>query len=219
MKLTHLLIGTALALVPLASAASTLEARIDSDASLVWADEDDDGLLTVAAGAQSGYEAVTINAVKQLAPPADQLLANVIVANTAGDANESIRVEVTGHFQNNAAGIWPGQFTATANDVMGSTWDIRTYVGNGAYDTDSGAQLAISASGSLLAVSNLLRFNANDYWITHVFDHTATSNNISASASADAMISPDLTPVPVPAAGLLLLGALGGLAALRRRKG
>lgn len=223
MRLSYFAAGAIAAFVPLHAGASTLEARIDGDPMQVFADADEDGFLTVAAGPRSGYEAVTIDVVKQEAPPFDQLLANVIVANTAGEPNETIRVEVTGHFENNAAGIWPGVFTATGNDALGSDWTIASYVGDSAYDTDAatGARLGISADGSLFAMSNLIRFNANDYWVTHVFDHSATSNSISASASADfsASASADLTPVPVPAAGFLLIGALGGLAAMKRRKG
>ncbi len=220
MRLSFLAAGVIAMVVPLHAGASTLEARIDGDDSLRWEDVGGTGVLNVNAGPVSGYETVTINVIKQVAPPFDQLLANVVVANTAGDPNESIRVEVTGHFQNNAAGIWPGQFTATANDVLGSTWNIATYIGNSAYDTGAGALLGITASGSLVAQSNLILFNANDYWITHVFDHTATSNSVSATASADARVSPeDISPIPLPAAGFLLIGALGGLAALRRRKG
>lgn len=218
MRLSYIAAGVIAVVVPLHSNAATLEARIDGDDALRYEDADGDGLLTVAAGAQSGYEAVTIDVIKQEAPPFDQLLANVIVANTSGSPNETIKVEVTGHFGNNAAGVWPGVFTAAANDALGpatdSEWKIASYVGRSAYDTGASAQLGIEEDGSLFAVSNLIRFNANDYWITHVFDHTATSNNVSSSASADFV-----APVPLPAAGVLLLGALSGLASLGRRKG
>jgi hypothetical protein len=224
MRLATLLTGTLVAVLPVAAAASTLEMRVN-DGEVIVADNgagDSNGaagILNAALGVVSGYEDVSINVVRQEAPPFDQLQADVDVFNESGGP-ASIKIEVTGHFANNAAGIWPGQFTATANDVRGSTWDIASYIGSAAYDTGATAQIGVTASGSLFAVSNLILFNANDYWITHVFNHTADRDNVSASANADVSVGPDsVTPVPVPAAGLLLMGGLGGLAAMRRRKG
>lgn len=58
----------------------------------------------------------------------------------------------------------------------------------------------------------------------HTIDHTGgwrsgnhTGLNYSTSWLKEILVA-DVAPVPVPATGLLLLGGLGGLAALRRRK-
>jgi hypothetical protein len=220
MKLTTLLCGTAVAIFPLAAAASTLEMRVN-DGALVVADNGagdsnaTEGILNANLGAYSGYEAVSVNGVQQTAPPFDQLQADVDVTNLTG-GTASIKVEMTAQFINNVDALWPGQFSATANDASGSVWDVRSYIGSTAYDQ---GQLGLSASGALFAESNLILFNANDYWITHVFEHTA-GDNVSASANADFNAQPgEISPIPVPAAGFLLIGALGGLAAFRRRKG
>ena len=218
MKLTTLAaaaaVGFPLAALPAgASTLEMLEVRIDEDNSLVYADQglaDNNaasGSLNVSVGPVSGYETVTVSAIKQEAPPFDQLLANVTVANTSGGP-EAITIEVTGRFENNVEGLWPGQFSANANDVRGSTWDITSWIGSAAYDRQV---LGLTANGSLFAVSNVIGFNPNDYWVTHVFNHEA-GPNVSAQASVDF-----IAPVPVPAAGFLLIGAFGGLAALRRR--
>jgi hypothetical protein len=219
MRLTFILVGAIAATLPFAAVASTLEMRINGDDALRYIDNgpgDDDGrpdFLTVSAGAVSGYEVVSANVVRQTAPPFDRLLADVGVEKPEGGP-ATIRIEVTGHFRNNSAGLWPGSFSATADDVLGSAWDITTYIGNAAYDQGDGAIIGVSNDGSLFAVSNLIRFNPNNYWITHVFTHDADGDEVVASANADF-----LAPVPVPAAGLLLIGALGGLAAMRRRAG
>jgi hypothetical protein len=219
MRLTCFLAGAIAASLPFAAAASTLEMRINGDDAQRYIDNgpgDDDGrpgILSVSAGPVSGYEVVSANVVRQTAPPFDQLFADVDVSNLEGGP-ATIRIEVTGHFRNNSAGLWPGSFSATANDVLGSEWDITTYIGGAAYDQGEGAIIGVSNDGSLFAVSNLIRFNPNNYWITHVFNHTADRDNVAASANADFV-----APVPVPAAGLLLMGALGGIAAMRRRKG
>lgn len=47
---------------------------------------------------------------------------------------------------------------------------------------------------------------------------TTTSSQGNAQARMDNVVVPDVAPVPVPAAGLMLMAGLGGMAALRRRK-
>jgi hypothetical protein len=175
-------------------------------------DANDNAGILAWSGSAAGYEAVSVDAIQQTAPPLDQLLADFDVGNTEGGST-SIRIEVTGHFENNADGLWPAQFTATANDVTGSPSTVASYIGSSAYDQGEGATAVIDETGALFAVSNFIRFNPNSYWITHVYENAAGPNT-SASGSADF-----LAPIPVPAAGFLLLGALGGLAAVRRRKG
>ena len=47
---------------------------------------------------------------------------------------------------------------------------------------------------------------------------TSTSNNDDAGVLDGALAALEIAPIPLPAAGLMLLTALGGVAALRRRK-
>lgn len=48
---------------------------------------------------------------------------------------------------------------------------------------------------------------------------TAMNSRVAAAAAAQVLTAPPLAPIPLPAAGVLLLADLGGLAALRRRVG
>ena len=83
-----------------------------------------------------------------------------------------------------------------------SNWDA----GAGAFKIASGAVLT-QANSYLAAASVLLANNGPQMWnLTFLESQTGKQNFVTA------------TPVPVPAAGLLLLAALGGLAALRRRR-
>jgi hypothetical protein len=161
-----------------------------------------------------GYELVSTTAIRQTAPPRDQLLVDVDVFNAAGGAPASLALEVTAHFSNASTADWLGTFTSSANDATGSDWIIESWIGATAFGRGA---LALEAQGALFAVSNLMMFDPNDYWITHVFNHTAQPGT-AASADAD-FVSGEAAPsvVPIPAAGVLLLGALGGLAVFRRR--
>ena len=57
---------------------------------------------------------------------------------------------------------------------------------------------------------------AKDYTGTNKFDLTYLEST--AQNRRQNLVTADLAPVPLPAAGLMLLAALGGLAATKRRK-
>ena len=110
MRLTHLLTASALALVPLASAAATVEPSLQLRLSpgtaekLVVTDNGDgdgnasDGILPISNIAASGYELISTTAVRQPAPPRDQLLVSVDARNAPGGETANRALEVTGHF-------------------------------------------------------------------------------------------------------------------------
>jgi hypothetical protein len=227
MRLVHLFAGTALALVPVAAIAATVEPSLQMRVNPGTADELNfvdngtgdgnmtDGILSVAGLETSGYELVSTTAIRQTAPPRDQLLVDVDVFNDGDGDAANIAIEVTAHFSNASTADWLGTFTASANDATGSDWIVESWLGDSAYGRGA---LALEAQGALFAVSNLMMFDPNDYWITHVFNHSAQPGT-AASADADYVSGePGPSVVPVPAAGVLLLGALGGLAAFRRRQ-
>lgn len=215
MKQFHLVFGAmVVALAPVVASASTLQMRINGGVDGVFAD-DGDGNLIANLTEVPGYEFVNVAATQRFAPPFDQLLANVTVKNSA---EASVLVEVTGHFTNPGNGQLPAVFTATANDALpgGSEWLIRSYISDVAFGTGEGAILILDTtqeSGQLVAVAqrSFGIVNLGDYFVTHSLRHTGIS--IAQSAA-----SADFSVVPVPAAGFLLIGALGGLAALKRRR-
>jgi hypothetical protein len=226
MKLTHLLTGTAIALVPLASAAATVDPSLQlriapGTAEEILVNDNDSGdlnamddILSVSNLAASGYEMISTTAVRQPGPPRDQLLVSVDAYNAPGGETANLALEVTAHFTNDSTEGWLGTFTSSANDATGSDWVIESWIGDSAFARGA---LALEAQGALFAVSNLMWFDPTDYWITHVFGNEAEPGT-AASADADyAGEAGELSAVPVPAAGFLLIGALGGLAAMRRR--
>jgi hypothetical protein len=226
MRLSWFLTGTLLAIIPLASAAATVEPSLQSRVAPGTADEilvsDNgagdgnmtDGILSASNLAASGYELIFTTAIRQPAPPRDQLLVSVDADNARGGAPATFALEVTGHFSNATTEGWLGTFTASANDATGSDWVVQSWIGDSAFARGA---LALDAQGALFAVSNLMWFDPTDDWITHVFGNEADPGT-STSADAD-YVGGEGQPsvVPLPAAGLLLIGALGGLAAMRRR--
>ena len=215
MRPIHLIAGALVALVPFVASASTLEMRINGGADGVFADTEGDGFLNAFSTTVPGYDFVQVTATQKFAPPFDQLLANVTVRN---NARASVLVEVTGHFENTISPQLPAIFTATANDALpgGSDWLIRSYIGDEAYGTGAGAILVLDTSteaGGPIATAqqSFSILDLGNYWVTHSLWHSGGPNTQSAANA-------DFAAIPVPAAGFLLIGALGGLAALKRRR-
>jgi hypothetical protein len=162
----------------------------------------------------TGFDLAVASGTKIDGPPLDQFFADVELTNRSGE-EKSVLIEITANFRNPEAGPrWPGAFSATVNDVTGnSQWLVQTWIGSGAYDQGVLAiEIDTEEDTTVTAVSRLEFFNPRDYWITHLFDNTSPPDT-SSGANADFV-----APIPVPAAGFLLLGALGGLAAMRRRQ-
>jgi hypothetical protein len=214
MRSIHLIAGALIALVPLTASASTLQMRINGGADGEYFDTDGDGRLVVTEDSTiSGFDLVQVTATQKLAPPFNQLLANMTV-----DHNEAatILVEVTAQFTKPGEATLPGMFGATANDAMQSEWLIRSFVGAEAYDTSETAVLVLDTSAegvtTPVAVRSMASLNLSSFWITHALQHTGGPDTVAAGNADFAAV------VPVPAAGVLLLGALGGLAVVKRRR-
>ncbi len=213
MRPIHLFAGVLVALIPLTASAASLQMRINGGADGTYSDEDGDGSLVVSDTTISGFDLVLVSATQKLAPPFNQLLANMTVDHNAA---ATILVEVTAEFDNPGGQTLPGVFTATANDALQSDWLIQSYVGASAYDTSDTAVLVLdtTAEGVVtpVAVRSMANLDLSNFWITHALQHTGGANTVAAGSADFAAV------VPVPAAGLLLLGALGGLAAVKRRR-
>lgn len=94
-------------------------------------------------------------------------------------------------------------------DLFEGTWSVSNWAGV--------AQAVIVIKGGNGFAAYLLDITAGiaGEWSTQALE-VGKNNNQPAVSHISLYISP--APVPVPAAGFLLLGALGGLAALRRRR-
>ncbi|WP_425038272.1 VPLPA-CTERM sorting domain-containing protein [Primorskyibacter sp. S187A] len=125
-------------------------------------------------------------------------------------------------------------FGQTINDfVIGQSYDLTFFAGNFGAETGPGylADNAVTASldGTMVGMSDVLSLDENWYAQSITFMATSTSHVLSfgltdaansyLSIDGIALTPKDVTaPVPLPAGGMLLLTALGGIAIARRRK-
>lgn len=101
-----------------------------------------------------------------------------------------------------------GEFGYATNDFGGSFFDPFGYFINDTFFQLSTTKLAPAFQSGMFA------FNVQDGDVFGYYINA--SDNFGGAANATAFF--DVTAVPVPASALLLLGAVGGLGAMRRRK-
>lgn len=120
-----------------------------------------------------------------------------------------------------------GTYFLDSNDTFGINWFVQT---GSLFDTvmfvitdhAEFSTLNIAAGGVSQSISGLR--GATSQLVTIVFDSVQTAALITIDQARNDGFSIDgaqvgLAPVPLPASGLLLLAGIGGIAAMRRRKG
>lgn len=127
-----------------------------------------------------------------------------LVSNNNGTAGIYTTADATATDSMWVTGLW--QYST--NDVDGSSFDPFGYY----IDTTFVQLTATSAPPSFQNGSFSFFVSGGQDWGFYSY----STDGILGSSTA--ISYGDLAPVPLPAGGLLLLGALGGVAALRRRK-
>jgi hypothetical protein len=125
-----------------------------------------------------------------------------------GTPLSSGRVGLLGALVANALGLVTDSRSAAAFQI--AAWEIANetsgalHIGNGAFKMTNGNSKTLQLAQSWIANLN-----------TNIWAPNARVRILSAPGTQDLVT--DLPPVPLPAAGILLLGALAGMATLRRR--
>ena len=120
-----------------------------------------------------------------------QRIANVFNANFGDD--------ITANSTNSAA------FQLALWEVV---YDSDFNIDTGAFNASSNADVEAAAAGYLDAAANYS--GASLYDLTYL-ESTAPNRRQN-------LVTAELAPVPLPATGLMLMGAIGGIAAMKRRK-
>jgi hypothetical protein len=117
------------------------------------------------------------------------------------------------------ATVWEVTFAPGLDDGHLEAADV--YVGssyvNGSFDISS-FTLVGQISNSLAQLGQTLSFSSGPYSYLALVDVTWTEYPGSSSFDGFDLNAVGVSPVPLPAGGLLLLTAIGGLAVARRRK-
>jgi hypothetical protein len=125
-----------------------------------------------------------------------------------GTSLSKTQVGSLGALVNNALKLVVNSRTAAAFQL--AAWEIANE--GGKLDLNKGAFVVKSANGNTVGLAQ--------GWLNAISGGKWAANTrvriLTATQTQDLVT--DLPPVPVPAAGVLMMGALGGLAALRRRR-
>lgn len=143
-------------------------------------------------------------------PPIDQMTSTFTVGT--GLAGSSARIEVTHYFDNGVPTPLIGLGSAVNNLVSFAGISVTTEVfrADAAYGKDD---LISGTAGPVSTSADLFALTSTPYYITQVFTIEGATNG--GTATAEWTVP---APIPVPAAGLMLLTALGAAAAMRRKK-
>ncbi|MFV0515671.1 MAG: VPLPA-CTERM sorting domain-containing protein [Jhaorihella sp.] len=164
------------------------------------------GSLVASTSSVAGYGLSLQTALVAGYPPLDHLTSTLNLG--AGDG--SIRIEVSHHFSSAMPSPAQGIGSVTNNFVLFAGSVVSDiYLATSLFGKDS---LIASTSGDLTSASAHVTFDPSDYYITQVFTVSGPA------ASGGTANSEWLAPVPLPAAGLMLLAGLGGMAAFGRRR-
>lgn len=168
------------------------------------------GVLSAGIASLGGYSVALSTAIVENYPPFDSMVSTFSIGS--GTAVSSARIEVTNYFDNGVP-VPLNALGSAVNNLLsfaGTSVVTEVFVGAGAYDK---ATSVVSSSGSLTENDALFNLTSTPYWVTQVF--TIEGATGLGTATAEWTIP---APVPVPAAGLMLLTALGGLGVARRRR-
>ena len=129
--------------------------------------------------------------------------------HTVGTTLGSSVLDRLGALMSNAFTLVTGSQSAAAFQM--AAWEIANE-SNGSLDlANGGFRITAAAQGTQSLAQSWLDLIGSGQW-------TSTGNVTILSASGTQDLLTNIAPVPVPAAGVMLLGGLAGLGALRRRR-
>ena len=129
--------------------------------------------------------------------------------HTVGTTLGTSVLDRLGALMSNAFTLVTGSQSAAAFQM--AAWEIANE-SNGSLDlANGGFRITAAAQGTQSLAQSWLDLIGSGQW-------TSTGNVTILSASGTQDLLTNIAPVPVPAAGVMLLGGLAGLGALRRRR-
>lgn len=209
-------IAVGLVAVPMTADALTIRLtdNVNGSSVLTLNDGDNDGVVNFTGG-YGGFALTLASGVVQGFPPIDTLFGNLTAALLDGVGSADITLEVSHWFDNTGTipGTAPLELTQDLNVLTGAG-GVETFynAGNNLFGTDTSLN-DIMSTGASASAHIVTPVDLNSYTITHVINLSTTSASGAVQGSATTV-----APVPVPAAGFLLIAALGGLGLMSRRK-
>lgn len=217
-KILYAALGAVLAILPVSGGAVTVTVKDigTGDSARVW----DAGLASFS-GSVGGFD---VSASGKITRSASQYALDALAIQTSGIGTLLVTVKQGGlaGFGNLAADFG---VLATLSDATRRV-SVKHFINAGSGLTQIGDPLKFYGTGgdgqtgsttdAIVTTDGRFKLITQILIVSRSADQ---STNVSSSLVIDAPVAPRVSPVPVPAAGLLLLGALGGLGfAARRRK-